>query len=245
MVGKTQKKHQVGKNTTRKFLRPHHYIITRFSIVDSKHKGKFQTTKTMKNTRIKDYVLNPRRLSTKFNAFEQMTLPSINAQTYPHYTWLIYTSDQLPAAYKERLEKHKTDKIKIIYVRNFDEMNSDLSERLRGKKNYTTIRLDDDDGLCSTFLDVINRFASNPKNRGKFISIPRGRIYTLRNKKIVYGSDVNIRRIALGLTAVGFNIMNTGSHTKVHHKYKVIYPTMENAYSLFASSQTASKRKFY
>jgi hypothetical protein len=246
MVGKTRSRRNVKKiNTTRKVTNPHHYIITRFSIVDSKHKGQFQSTDTMKNTRVKEYVLNPRRLTTKFNAFEQMTLPSVNAQTYPHYTWLIYTSDQLPNSYKQRLEKYKTDKIKIIYVSNFDEMNSDLSERLRGKKNYTTMRLDDDDGLCKTFLNVINTFASKSKNRGKIISISRGRIYTIRNKKIIYGSEVNIRRIALGLTAIGFNIMNAGNHTKVHHKYKVIYPTMENAYSLFASKQTASKRKFF
>ena len=245
MAGKTRKKHQAGKSTTQKLAKPHHYIITRFSIFDIKNKTSFQSSVTMKDSSIKHYLFNPKRLSTKFNAFERMTAPSIKAQTYQGYTWLIYTSDQLPAEYKERLEKQKTEKIKIIYVRNFDEMNSDLSDRLKGKKNYTTVRLDDDDGLCNTFLDVINGFASNPKNRGKIISIPRGRIYTVRNKKIVYGSEVNIRRIDLGLTAVGFNIMNAGSHTKVHNKYEVIYPTMENAYSLFASNQTASKRKFF
>jgi len=244
MPDKTRKKHQAAKNSTRKLVKPYHYIITRFSILDIKNKGRFKSTETKENSSIKDYVFNPKRLSTKFNAFERMTIPSIKNQTYPRYTWLVYTSDQLPAAYKERLEKQRTDKLKIIYVRNFDEMNSDLNKRLKGKKNYTTLRLDDDDGLCKTFLDVINTFASNPKNKGKIISIPRGRIYTIRNNKIIYGSDVNSRRIALGLTAVGFNIMNAGNHTKVHHKYKMIYPRMENAYSLFASNQTATKRKF-
>jgi hypothetical protein len=191
----------------------------------------------------KAYLFNPKRLATKFNAFERMTAPSIKNQTYKGYTWLIYTSDQLPAEYKQCLEKYRGDKIKIIYVKEFHSMEADLDKRLRGKKNYTTLRIDDDDGLNKKFLEEINKYVKG--NTGKIISIPRGRLYTIRGNKIIYGSPVFSKRIALGLTAVGFNIMNAGIHTQVNKKYKVIYPTMKDAFSLFASRQSLTKRKFH
>ena len=252
---KTRKKHQARKNksTTRKLLNPHHYIITRLSVLDLTPTRKSNTPgysetkwylKEQSPEEKKAYLFNPRRLSTKFNAFERMTAPSIKAQTYQGYTWLIYTSDQLPAAYKERLEKHEGAKIKIIYVKNFYEMEVDLDRRLRGKTNYTTLRIDDDDGLNPVFLEEINKYASKPSAKGTIISIPRGRLYTIRGNKIIYGSRVFSKRIALGLTAVGFNIMDAGIHTQVNKKHTVIYPTMNNAFSLFASKESLTKRKF-
>ena len=233
-------------------VKPHHYIITRLSVLDvtptrKSNSGAYSETKRYLKEQSpeekKAYLFNPRRLATKFNAFERMTAPSIKDQTYQGYTWLIYTSDQLPAEYKERLERYKGAKIKIIYVKNFYEMEFNLNRRLRGKKHYTTLRIDDDDGLNPKFLEEINKYVKG--NEGKIISIPRGRLYTLRNKKIVYGSPVFSKRIALGITAVGFNIMDAGIHTQVNKKYKVLYPTMKDAYSLFASRQSLTKRKFY
>lgn len=255
MPNKTQnKRSHKQKNTTRKMVKPHHYIITRLSILDTtptrkSNSGAYYETKRYLKEQSpeekKAYLFNPRRLATKFKAFERMTMPSIKHQTYQRYTWLIYTSDQLPAAYKERLEKYKNNKVKIIYVKNFYEMETDLDKRLIGKKHYTTMRIDDDDGLCNNFLEEINKYASKPSAKGTIISIPRGRLYTIRGKKIIYGSSVFSKRIALGLTAVGFNIMDAGIHTQVNKKYKVIYPTMKDAYSLFASKESLTKRKFH
>lgn len=241
------------QHTTRRNKKLHHYIITRLSVLDITPTRKSNTPgysetkwylKEQSPEEKKAYLFNPKRLSTKFNAFERMTAPSIKAQTYQGYTWLIYTSDQLPAAYKERLEKHEGAKIKIIYVKDFYSMEADLDRRLRGKTHYTTMRLDDDDGLNTKFLEEINKYASKPSAKGTIISIPRGRLYTLRGNKIIYGSRVFSKRIALGLTAVGFNIMDAGIHIHVHKKHNVIYPTMNNAFSLFASKQSLTKRKF-
>lgn len=245
--------HRRRQNTTKKMGKPHHYIITRLSVLDitptrKSNSGAYSETKRYLKEQSPEekraYLFNPKRLATKFNAFECMTAPSIKNQTYSGYTWLIYTSDQLPAEYKERLEKYRGDKIKIIYVKDFDSMEADLNRRLRGKKNYTTLRIDDDDGLNKKFLEEINKYATL-KNKGKIISIPRGRLYTIRGNKIVYGSSVFAKTIALGLTAVGFNIMDAGNHTKVDIHYTTIYPIMKDAYSLFASKQSLTKRKFH
>jgi hypothetical protein len=229
----------------------HHFFITRFSVLDvtkalDTNSPAYSETKWYLDNKTAEskesYLFNPRRLSMKWKAFTMMTAPSINNQSYKHYTWLIYTSNKLPELYKKRLETYASQKIKIIYVNDFYEMETDLTKQLHGKKHYTTIRIDDDDGLHPGFLEQINKYACF---QGSIISMPYGHLYTIRNNKIIYGSKINKKCIALGLTAIGFNIYSTGIHTEVDQHYNVIYDTMQNAYSLFASKLTLTKRNFY
>jgi Putative rhamnosyl transferase len=203
----------------------HHYIITRFSVLDTKT-NKFRLTRKRSNSNIKKSLFNTTRLDNKFALFDKMTYPSVKNQSYKHFTWLIYASPQLPAAYKLKLKKYESPHIKIIYVNNFKEMDADIEAQIK-KDSFTTIRLDDDDGLNPEYLEMLNKYESE---KGAIISAPHGRWYRLRDGEVQMRKRINQKNLALGLAAIGFNIYKAGNHMKVHEKHRVIYDNMPDAF---------------
>jgi hypothetical protein len=211
-----------------------HYIITRFSILDSPTKKGF-----LNNS--ENHLFSKDRLDFKFFVFDKMTYSSVINQTYTNYKWLIYASAYLPQVYKEKLNNYQNKNIDIIYVNDFRDMGIRRKEILTNKNNYTTIRLDDDDGISANFLELLNRH-SDKKN--KIISFPNGVRYTMQNNNIVFGSKISWPKIALGLTAIEFDIYSAGNHTNVDKKYEVIYDNTENTYYLCCSKFCDTKREF-
>ena len=217
-----------------------HYIITRFSVLDTKNKS-FQLTRKHSVNTIKQKLFNPVRLDTKFALFEAMTYPSVMNQTYNDYTWLIYASQYLPESYKDKLNGFKGDTIKIIFVKNFKEMNTDINNRIRNSTNYSTIRLDDDDGLNPAFLETINKYETE---KGKIISIPKGRWYRLHNGEIQIRGKIYHKKNAQGLAAIGFNIYTSGNHMNINEKHEVVYnDKMKNAFYRSCSNTSNTRKK--
>jgi len=217
-----------------------HYIFTRFSILDKTCKG-FQLTRNNIDN-IENLLFNENRLNYKFNVFHNMTVPSIKNQTYQNYVWLIFTSNYLPQKYKNILEKYSCDKIKIVYVENFNEMSEYIKNTLKNIDHYTTMRLDDDDALSRTFLEEINKYENE---KGKIISFPNGINYTFTKNKFILGSRISHKHIALGLTAIGFNIFRAGDHSKLDQKnIQVIEIPTKDSYFLCCSDYCDTKRKF-
>ena len=217
----------------------HQYIITRMSILDSHHKG-FQLTRKHSKENIKDALFSPKRLNAKFALFDKATYPSILGQTYKDYTWLIYTSTQLPEEYKEKLEGYVKKNILIVYVKNFKEMDEDIRSRLRGKKDYSTIRLDDDDSLNPKFLEMLTKYKDK---KGAIISAPHGRWFRLRKGEINLRKKIYYKKNAQGLAGIGFNIFDAGNHTHVNTKYKVIYDDLPDAFYRSCSDQSNTRKK--
>jgi hypothetical protein len=54
---------------------------------------------------------------------------------------------------------------------------------------------------------------------------------------------INQKNLALGLTAIGFNIYKAGHHMKVHEKHRVIYDNMPDAFFLSCSEMSNTQRK--
>jgi hypothetical protein len=187
---------------------------------------KFRLTRRRSKSNIKNALFNTARLDNKFALFDKMTYPSVKNQTYKHFTWLIYASPQLPAAYKSKLEKYEGPNIKIIYVNNFKEMDADIKAQIKAE-SFTTIRLDDDDGLHPEYLEMLNKYESE---KGAIISAPHGRWYRLRDGEVQIRKRINQKNLALGLAAVGFNIHKAGNHMTVHEKHRVIYDNMPDAF---------------
>lgn len=130
------------------------YILTRFSIFDPSYNGfKIQRASEI----YKEKLFNKKRLDAKFSFFEKMTLPSVLNQTYKDWEWHIFTSNELLENYKKKLEQLTSSytSIKICYIKNFKEFNFKPSSM---DKYFCTIRLDDDDGIHSSFFNNLQKY---------------------------------------------------------------------------------------
>lgn len=213
------------------------HIITRFSILDYDFKGYILTKKLDKDTYYKK-LFSSERLDYKFKSFEMITLPSILNQTNQNYIWHIYTSEYLPDVYKEKLmnltNQHKS--ICVYYIKSHKEFN-----KIKFDSDYCTMRLDDDDGLSSNFIENLQKY----KNKiNTIISHPNGKSVTIQNDKVIIGKKIQYKLVALGLCAIGMNIYHCGAHTKVAEKHNVIYDDAPDMYLINASIHCDSSRKF-
>jgi len=219
------------------------YIITRFSIFDYNYKG-FILTKTCKNIdEYKQLLFNKDRLDFKFFIFENITLKSILNQANKKFIYLIYSSKLLPDEYKEKLNSlvNNIENIKLIYVENFDEMYKSMDEIII-EPNYTTSRLDDDDRLDSSFINVIKSY--NNCSNIEILSFPYGSDFVINeNKEIINRNAVSIKNIAIGLTAFDRNIYYCGNHSRVHNFFKTYYDLNISMYGVCCSEYCDSKRK--
>lgn len=218
-----------------------HYIFTRWSLYDPERFASFHIGKnSSSDEEFKKMLFNESRLRTRFEFFEKMTYPSVINQTYKNYEWRIYTSVFLPQEYKDRLNKLQTDYIKVIYLKP-GQLVEDTDVTIKGQKNFTTMKLDDDDGLAPTFLEKLNLYTSQT---GKIITFPFGILYTIVDGKVVLGGKHEFRNINLGITAIGFNIFRTGNHFTVDERFDVIVDNTPDMYWLCCSDVCDTKRKF-
>ena len=219
----------------------HHYILTRFSILDGKSSiNPYFGVKTRKNSNMAKFLFNSSRMEEKFHIFETITIPSIKKQTDKNFTWLIYSSESLPKEYKDRLLEHKNAKTHIIFVKNFTAMDSHIEKYLQGKKNYSTTRLDDDDGLNPKFLETLNKYEANEQH---IVSFPHGKkIKRVKDDYVVKGK-VNYKKIATGLSAIDMDIFSAKEHTKVNNKHPIIYDSLKDAYTVFCAPFAKNTRR--
>lgn len=171
-----------------------------------------------------NHMYSDDRLNTKFNAFERVTVPSINGQTYKNYTWHVVHSPHLPEKYMDRLQRiaQTTPNMKLISVNDFSELKSAVSDLLP-PSNFINVRLDDDDALHPGYFDLL---ASNYKP-GLILSPVNG--YKVSNydhtKKMGKASVFNYPRkicAASGLAIADDNVINLIPHDEVHLRKKNI-----------------------
>jgi len=199
-------------------MNPKHYIFTRWSVYDPTWTG-WIMTRNNDSEAIKQKLFNASRLKAKFEFFEKMTYPSVKKQTYGNYEWYIYTSTLLPKEYKDKLERLQLSNITIVYVDCFADLERHVEKTIENVNNFTTITLDDDDGIVPTFLEKLNKHCHTV---GTLVTFPQGLRYTIENGNIVIGGKYYFPNINLGLAAIGHNIFRTGDHTKIHKTYSVI-----------------------
>lgn len=223
-------------------MQPIHYIFTRWSVHDPTRFSSFNIGLHSKDK--EDYtqkLFNTSRLNARFEFFEKMTYPSIKNQTCANYEWYIYASTILPNEYKLKLDKFECSNIKIVYVEDYPSVSHHIRKLLSGKTNFTTMKLDDDDGLAPTFLEKLNFYASET---GKVVTFPIGMQYTISDNKLVFGGKCEYRNINLGITAIGFDIFSTGNHCSIDQRYKVIADNTPDMYWVCCSEVCDTKRKF-
>jgi len=171
-----------------------------------------------------NHMYSDDRLNTKFDAFEHVTVPSINGQTHKNYTWYVAHSPHLPEAYMDRLRRiaQTTPNMKLVPVKTYTSFNSAISKRLPAS-GFINVRLDDDDALHPGYFDLL---ASNykpglvqtPVNGYKVSNYNHTK---KRGKASVFNYPVP-SCAASGLAISDANINTLGRHTDIHKKHKNI-----------------------
>ena len=225
-------------------------IITRFSILDCDSEGWVLTRKGKSCSDIKKKLFDEDRIKEKLLAFEKITYDSLIKQKYKNFIWLICISNEYPKKYLSKLKKILTsnkgivNKIKLIPVKNMKDFDKRTNEELKNiskKYNYISVRLDDDDGLAPFYLSQLSKY-HNIDNH--VISFPYGRKVTFKNKKVIESKKItDYKKNAQGLSVVNNNIYKLGDHTKVDKKNNIIYNISKDAYRLFCSNHTDTRRK--
>ena len=198
-----------------------------------------------------NYIYSDDRLNTKFSAFEGITVPSINAQTYKNYMWYVVHSPHLPEKYMDRLRRiaQTTPNMNLVSVKSYEGFDPAISKRLPASK-FIHARLDDDDALHPGYFDLL---ASNYKP-GLILSPVNG--YKVSNydhtKKHGRASVFNWpvpTCAASGLAIADQNVNSLGPHTKIHTKnanikylkQKGLFLRMINDYN-FGTAKNSSKK---
>lgn len=219
------------------------YFITRFSILDVKSDSWVISRQNKDFDILKQKLFSLERLTEKMWTLKNITYKSLVSQTNQDYIWLIYISNQLPEKFKNEILSIGNEKIKIIEVEDQKDFFRKLKETNFGE-NYSTVRLDDDDGLNPYFIEIINDYYTK-KSDIKIISFPKG-IKIKKENNILYAEkkEFYYKKIAIGLTMFDDNIYFAGNHVTIDEKYQVFYDEKPDMYLIYSSNICDTQRKF-
>lgn len=100
-------------------------------------------------------------LEHRFEIFERFCLPSVRSQTNQNFDWLVFFHPDMPAAYRERVRVYSEWKAFVpVYSRNVFDLamvQGVAAELVQGFSHLITTRLDNDDAICKTFVEAIQR----------------------------------------------------------------------------------------
>ncbi|QDA35706.1 hypothetical protein E4191_16185 (plasmid) [Paracoccus liaowanqingii] len=163
--------------------------ICRFSLLG---RGDWEVYQGVAETEIKEIAARqsallfaPSRMESRLATFEHLTLASLQAQTDKDFIFLVLASEDMPEIYRQRLSDicssvpqvilrffpmiHVGDAQKAV----FSELSLDLKEMLQ-------FRLDDDDAVCTTFIQSKREIAR--------LLAPRKLPFSLSFRSVMYCS---------------------------------------------------------
>jgi hypothetical protein len=187
------------------------YIITRFSILDVDCGDWIISRDDKDKEQLKKKLFDETRLREKFWAFENVTYRSIINQTNQNFFWMIFISNELPIKYKDKLYAYERHNVKIFEVINMAEF-FNILKNSKYSPEYSTVRLDDDDGLNINFIKKVNNIYRNSR-KTEILSFPFGIKFTRKDGEIfIEKKKMNKPKIALGLTKFNGNIYSCRDH---------------------------------
>ena len=124
-------------------------------------------------------LYDPKRMEERFYLFENITLPSIKAQSDQDFKVLVVSSTVMPEEYKRRLNKAVADipQVEVVYSdaeHITHELNPRIADMTAGISQKTVhFRLDDDDAICADTVKTL-RWTKRHARNNELISFPRG-----------------------------------------------------------------------
>lgn len=171
------------------------------------------------------YLYSQERMSYKLQAFERITLPSVqsNLKCRDSAEWWIYTSKDMPEEYKDRLHSLVCDsrQIKVVEVESFAEVTEKYTKEYKAladrEERLCVLRIDDDDGVYpNLFLDI--EAAGQSRQYPFLFTCPQGNFCKIdTNGEIVIGRPILKTSYphTVALAGVDIDIRKLGDHTKI------------------------------
>ena len=202
--------------------------ITRFSLVVT---NMLTSTRRSSYDEYLEFLFSDARMNTRFELFENITLPSIvNQVDLKNVYWFICISDKLPSRHLNRLNDiiKPYNFIKTVTVGDNENLNNKIkSTRLfQSYKNKikATVRLDDDDALTRFHTKNVKKYMK-PKYLNHILGFKTGIFYNYNLNRCRF----HFGRAGTWIPAVGccyYSLDNTiygcGDHSKYTNKYKCI-----------------------
>lgn len=189
-----------------------HFIVTRFNVRD-----KISDSKALESS----------WLDRRFELFEKFCFPTVRSQSEQNFKWLVLFDSDTPELAKERI---KTYCEWGNFVSLFVPAGSEGAARKAVVENLAVIpdilvttRLDNDDGICRTFVESIQERARVP--RTSVLDFPSGYVWH-RNRVYQYHFPFNpfatLAELSRGEGSANFKTVYTGSHSDLGRLGEVI-----------------------
>lgn len=181
---------------------------------------------------------NPTRMAVRFHLFEQVLLPSIRHQTDPDFTFVVITSNEMPAPYRERLADLTAD---VPAVRVLATSDTDLGGVLRpvvaeASLGHTApavhFRMDDDDAVCVSYVERL-RAAARRIDPGGMISFSGGVLGFLDGAVARHCAHIH-PYVAIGLAVVNEPMSRMHPYRMRHARHANVVPSyMDPTFTAF------------
>lgn len=176
------------------------------------------------------------RMARRFFLFEELTLPSLIAQTDRDFRTVIMSSDVMPDRYKERLVSIAT-RLPGSVVDFSPFRNSDRAFRkyiteaagLRGRETSVHFRLDDDDALAASYIARLRQL-THGLPPSTHITFPSGIFLFPQRSETPVGVSMPHQRFltAIGLATVNGNNFHKNPFQMMHANVWTRWPVVSD-----------------
>jgi hypothetical protein len=181
-------------------------------------------------------LFNEQRIESRLFYFKELTLPTVLNQTYQNFEWIIFISNLLPIKYKQFV-RSISDKIIVIEIDKKRISNQELIELHSSKENnYISVRLDDDDGLCIDYFELLLKTYST---NNSLIGSRNMLIVTHDGENLLYSKMSKNFLVSSGFCCKNQHVYQIGGHANAQSIYS--YDLIDKKYP---SIQSGGKHTF-
>jgi glycosyltransferase involved in cell wall biosynthesis len=165
-------------------------------------------------------LFSEKRLQGRLIFFKELTLKSILNQTYKNFEWIIFISNFLPEKYKEYI-KNIDSRIKVVELDGKGMCQDDLLKSHNpSESDYISCRLDDDDGLCVDYFELLNKAYNN--HEIDFVAGSKESLgISYEKEKFLYSKLKTSYLTSAGVACKNKHIYSIGSHSRIQANYKI------------------------
>ncbi|MGM8930652.1 glycosyltransferase [Salinicola halophyticus] len=216
--------------------------IVRFSVL-SNLKNFFKKADDISFEEYAEMILEKNRLDHRFNLFENITLPSLDAQEYQNFLIYVVCSSRLPEQYKLRLQnlKERYSFLRPVYYPEHDfrmkQTSDDILSEINTREAFATFRLDDDDALRYDFTRRLSRYVK-PRNKKLAVSFCKGYVVDIIDRDNCMAEEVIYPNTGAGIAVIGsenykktiFDVSE--KHKRMHIRLPTITDGRQPAYAI-------------